>query len=232
MERFATCFCEVEDPRGANAVHDLTEILFIALLATLCGATSCCDMALFGRIKQGLLRQVLELKHGLPSHDTFSRVFRMLDPEGFEAAFQRFMSAFAAQMRLDREQGVVAIDGKALRCAYERGQSHMPKLMVTAWGTQTRMALGNVLAEEGGEAAAEGEEQAACHARILDQPRRRGCSQSRFHAQPDGGGSAPQADWRSSDGPEGRPPAGDRRAECPGRSAPSAASGRRRAASA
>jgi predicted transposase YbfD/YdcC len=154
MERFATCFCEVEDPRGANALHDLTEILFIALLATLCGATSCCDMALFGRIKQGLLRQVLELKHGLPSHDTFSRVFRMLDPKGFDAAFQRFMSAFAAQMRLDREQGVVAIDGKALRCAYERGQSHMPKLMVTAWGTQTRMALGTVLAEEGGEAAA------------------------------------------------------------------------------
>lgn len=154
MERFAACFCEVEDPRGANALHDLTEILFIALLATLCGATNCCDMALFGRIKQGLLRQVLELKHGLPSHDTFSRVFRLLDPKGFEMAFQRFMNAFAMQLQLDRERGVVAIDGKALRCAYERGQSHMPKLMVTAWGTQTRMALGNVLAEDGGEAAA------------------------------------------------------------------------------
>jgi predicted transposase YbfD/YdcC len=154
MGRFADCFGEVEDPRGANSLHDLTEILFIALLATLCGATTCCDMALFGRIKRELLRSVLELKHGLPSHDTFSRVFRMLDPKGFETAFQRFMTAFSAQLQLDREQGVVAIDGKALRCAYERGQSHMPKLMVTAWGSETRMALANALAEDGGEAAA------------------------------------------------------------------------------
>jgi predicted transposase YbfD/YdcC len=132
----------------------LTEILFIALLATLCGATSGCDMALFARIKEDLLRSILELEHGLPSHDTFSRVFRMLDPKGFEKAFQRFMKAFSAHLKLAREKGVIAIDGKALRCAYERGQSHMPKLMVTAWGTQTRMALANVLAEDGGEAAA------------------------------------------------------------------------------
>jgi predicted transposase YbfD/YdcC len=154
MERFAACFSDLEDPRGANALHDLTELLFIALLATLCGATSCCDMALFARTKERLLRSVLELKFGLPSHDTFSRVFRMLDPKAFDKAFQGFMKAFSAHLKLQRTQGVVAIDGKALRCAYERGRSHMPALMVTAWGAQTRMALANVLAEEGGEAAA------------------------------------------------------------------------------
>lgn len=154
MERFAACFSDLEDPRGANALHDLTELLFIALLATLCGATSCCDMALFARIKEDLLRSVLELKFGLPSHDTFSRVFRMLDSKGFEKAFQGFMKAFTAHLKLKRTKGVVAIDGKALRCAYERGKSHMPALMVTAWGAQTRMALANVQAEEGGEAAA------------------------------------------------------------------------------
>lgn len=154
MERFAECFSELEDPRGANALHDLTEILFIALLATLCGATNCCDIALFARIKERLLRSVLELEYGLPSHDTFSRVFRMLDPKGFEKVFQRFMTAFSAHLKLAREEGVIAIDGKALRGAYERGRSHMPKLMVAAWGTQTRMVLGNVLAEDGGEAAA------------------------------------------------------------------------------
>lgn len=154
MERFAGCFSDVMDPRGANALHDLRELLFIALLATLCGATNCCDMALFARSKEGLLRSVLELKFGLPSHDTFSRVFRLLDPQAFEQAFQRFMKAFSASLKLKRAKGVIAIDGKALRCAYERGRSHMPALMVTAWGAQTRMALANVLAREGGEAAA------------------------------------------------------------------------------
>jgi len=154
VERFADCFLDLDDPRGPNALHDLTEVLFIALLATLCGATSCCDMALFARIKEDLLRSVLELNYGLPSHDTFSRIFRMLDPKGFEKAFQRFMAAFSASLKLGRNKGVIAVDGKALRCAYERGRSHMPSLMVTAWGAKTRMALANVLAEEGGEAAA------------------------------------------------------------------------------
>jgi predicted transposase YbfD/YdcC len=154
MERFAECFSDVEDPRGPNALHDLTEILFIALLATLCGAANCSDMALFARTKEGFLRSVLALEFGPPSHDTFSRVFRMLDPKAFEKAFQRFMKAFSAQLKLQRGKGVIAIDGKALRCAYERGKSHMPALMVTAWGARNRMALANVLAQDGGEAAA------------------------------------------------------------------------------
>jgi predicted transposase YbfD/YdcC len=154
MERFSACFEDLEDPRGPNALHDLNELLFIALLATLCGAANCSDMALFARIKLGLLRTVLDLEYGPPSHDTFSRVFRLLDPKGFEKAFQRFMADFFAALNIQRDQGVIAIDGKALRCAYERGKSHMPALMVTAWGAQTRMALGNVLAKEGGEAAA------------------------------------------------------------------------------
>src|SRR5207253_44847 len=83
------------------------------LLATLCGATSCCDMALFARTKEELLRSVLDLKFGLPSHDTFSRVFRLLDPKGFEEAFQRFMKAFSASLKLKRAKGVIAIAGKA-----------------------------------------------------------------------------------------------------------------------
>lgn len=149
MERFSRCFSSLPDPRADNAVHDLTEILFIALLATLCGAQTCCDIALFAETKSALLRTVLVLAHGVPSHDTFSRVFRMLDPQAFEKAFRRFMRAFAQTV-----QGVVALDGKALRRAYESGKSHMPPIMVTAWGAQTRMALANVLAEGNNEAAA------------------------------------------------------------------------------
>jgi predicted transposase YbfD/YdcC len=153
MKSFASCFADLPDPRAANALHDLRELMFIALLSTLSGATSCSDMALFARTKAYLLKPVLTLKHGLPSHDTFSRVFRMLDPQAFERCFQRFMTAFAEAANIERPQGVVALDGKALRRGYERGKSHMPPVMVTAWAAQTRMALANVLAPNNNEAA-------------------------------------------------------------------------------
>ena len=154
MKSFAACFADLPDPRAQNALHDLTDLLFIALLSTLCGATSCSDMALFARTKAYLLEPILDLKHGFPSHDTFSRVFRMLDPEAFERSFQRFMKAFAKAAKIKRPKGVVALDGKALRRGYERGKSHMPPIMVTAWAAQTRMALANTLAPNNNEAAA------------------------------------------------------------------------------
>ncbi len=153
MERFADCFSELADPRACNALHDLTELLFIALLATLCGGTTCSDMALFARTKAYLLQPVLQLKHGFPSHDTFSRVFRMLDPQAFELSFRAFMKAFAAAAKIKRPRGVIALDGKALRRGYEHGKSHMPPVMVTAWAAQTRIALANVLAPDNNEAA-------------------------------------------------------------------------------
>ena len=153
MQRFAECFSELPDPRADNALHDLSEILFIALMATLCGATSCTDMALFARMKAYLWQDVLEFKNGLPSHDTFSRVFRMLDAKAFDVAFRRFMKAFAQGAKIKRPRGVIALDGKALRRGYERGKSHMPPVMVTAWAAQTRMALANVLAPNNNEVA-------------------------------------------------------------------------------
>src|SRR6478752_2395391 len=153
MKRFAEIFSELPDPRAENALHDLRELLFIALLATLCGGTSCTDMALFARMKFYLLEPILELKHGLPSHDTFSRVFRMLDPAAFERCFRAFMKEFGAAAKIEPPRGVVAVDGKALRRGYERGKSHMPPVMVTAWAAQTRMALASALAPDNNEAA-------------------------------------------------------------------------------
>lgn len=138
MGKFGDCFSDLADPRAANALHDLTEVLFIALAAVLCGAEGCTDMADFGRAKEGLLRQVLRLAHGVPSHDTFSRVFRMLDPQGFEAAFRRFMAGFAAAVRL---KGVVAIDGKAVRGAFARGCKSTPLHLVNVWAAEARLAL-------------------------------------------------------------------------------------------
>lgn len=140
MGKFKTVFRGLRDPRAANAQHELLDVLFIALAATLCGAQCCSDMAQFGRAKEGLLRGFLRLEHGIPSHDTFSRVFRLLDPQAFERAFRRFMVAFAKFNRLDLT-GVIAIDGKALCGAYERGKSATPMHMVNVFAVDARMAL-------------------------------------------------------------------------------------------
>ena len=84
MDGFRACFAGLADPRSGNAQrHELDEIVMIALLAVLCGAESCVDMALFGRSKEALLRRFRKLPGGVPSHDTFSPIFRLLDPAAF-----------------------------------------------------------------------------------------------------------------------------------------------------
>ena len=140
MGKFARVFQRLPDPRAGNARHELLDVLFVALAAVLCGAESCADMADFGQSKEGLLRLVLRLEHGIPSHDTFSRVFRLLEPEAFERVFRRFMAAFAKANGL-KLSGVVAIDGKALRGAYERGGKTTPLHLVNVFAVDARMAL-------------------------------------------------------------------------------------------
>jgi len=143
MEVFSAYFSQVPDPRASNARHDLLEVMFIALAAVLCGAEDCTDMALFGQAKLPLLREVLELPHGAPSHDTFSRVFRLLQPEPFEAAFSKFTQAMAGAL-----EGVVAIDGKALRGAYERGRQANPLHLINIWAADARLVIGQRLAPD------------------------------------------------------------------------------------
>src|ERR1700749_293026 len=140
MGQFARVFRRLADPRAANARHELLEVLFIALACVLCGAETCTDMVDFGESKEGLLRLVLRLEHGIPSHDTFSRVFRLLEPEAFKRAFSRFMAAFAKANKI-KLSGVVAVDGKALRGAYERGGKATPLHLVNVFAVAARMAL-------------------------------------------------------------------------------------------
>jgi predicted transposase YbfD/YdcC len=153
MERFQKAFGCVPDPRAENARHELMDILVIALAAVLCGAESCADMADFGAAKEPLLRRFLRLEHGIPSHDTFSRVFRLLDPVAFEAAFRQFMGAFAKNLQ-GNLQGVVAIDGKALRGAFERGRRTTPLHLVNVWAAEARMAIAQRVAPRRNEVAA------------------------------------------------------------------------------
>jgi predicted transposase YbfD/YdcC len=148
MQLFAASFALVPDPRVDNARHNLIEILFIAFVAVLCGAKHCSEMAEFGRAKIEFFKKILKLEHGIPSHDTFSTVFRMLDPKAFEAAFRSFMTAFGKAIG---SSSVVAIDGKALKRAYDKGKSHAPKMMVSAFAAEMRMTLSCLEAKGGNE---------------------------------------------------------------------------------
>jgi len=140
MEGLAACFEDLEDPRTGNAgLHDLVEIMVIALCTVLCGGQYASDMELFAREKEAFLRQFLKLEKGLPSHDTFSRVFRLLDPEQFSACFQRFTSKFSQAC-----QGVVAIDGKVLRRSFDKASGKSPLHMVSAWGCEQRLVLAQI----------------------------------------------------------------------------------------
>lgn len=139
------------DPREQNARHDFCEMLFIAFAAMLCGAKNCSDIWRFGQVKKEMLRGVLELPHGIPSHDTFSALLRKLDPAAFAEAFAGFMRRVAAAAGGNRQ---IAIDGKAMRGAFEKGRQFAPRMMVTAWGTELRMTLAAVPAGGGNEAKA------------------------------------------------------------------------------
>jgi predicted transposase YbfD/YdcC len=144
MEGFIACFEGLEDPRTGNAGrHDLLEILVIALCTVLCGGQSAVDMAEFAEDKEAFLRGFLTLEHGPPSHDTFSRVLRLLDPDQFRACFQRFMARFA-----EAAQGVVAIDGKVLRRSFDSASGKSALHMVTAWGCDQRLVLAQIATDE------------------------------------------------------------------------------------
>ncbi len=130
LDQFGCCWEGLEDPRNGNAaLHDFHELLMIALCCVLCGGQGAVDMALFAEAKEPFLRSFLKLENDVPSHDTFSRLFRNLDPEKFRAAFQRFMGRYSEQL-----QGVVAMDGKVLRRSFDRVSGKSPLHMVSAWG--------------------------------------------------------------------------------------------------
>lgn len=134
MRRFRRMFRRLKDPRASNTRHDLVEILFIALAATLAGATACTDFEQFALAREEVLRKFLDLEHGIPSHDTFSTLLRALDPRALEAVLRKFSKAFGAG-------GVVNLDGKALRGAFARGKRSVPHHLVNLWAASTRIAL-------------------------------------------------------------------------------------------
>lgn len=144
MESPMGYFSNLTDPRVERTrEHNLEDILFIAIASIICGAESWYDMEEFGESKEEWLRTFLRLPGGIPSHDTFNRVFSALDPSELEKSFINWTSAVAELS----EHEVVAIDGKSMRGTRDGNHKSIVH-MVSAWAQENHLALGQVKVDE------------------------------------------------------------------------------------
>ncbi len=138
-------FENLTDPRvnrGKN--HLLVEMLFVALTAAICGAQSWADVERFAKSKLTWFRQFISLEHGVPSHDTFGRVFAVLDTGEFLTAMHTWVDSFAGSLR---GQGI-AIDGKTLRGSFDTASGQSPLHLITAFACGTRLCLRQMSVDE------------------------------------------------------------------------------------
>jgi predicted transposase YbfD/YdcC len=141
LELFAPFFANLTDPRiDRTKRHSLLEILILAVCATLGNADGWADIERFGRAKLDFFRTFLELPNGIPSHDTFGRVFARLDPAALMACIQQWLDALGAAVAGE----VVAIDGKTLRGSFDTAAGKNPLHLVSAWACEARLTLGQV----------------------------------------------------------------------------------------
>ena len=138
-------FSQLEDPRiERNKLHSLLNIIVIAICAVICGAENWVDVELYGNLKEEWLKQYLDLSNGIPSHDTFGRVFRRLKAEGFQACFLAWVKAVN-----ELTQGqVIAIDGKELRRSMDGSLGKRAIHMVSAWANENRLVLAQQKVDE------------------------------------------------------------------------------------
>jgi predicted transposase YbfD/YdcC len=133
-------FQMIPDSRAANARHLMSDILSIAILAVLCGSESWAAVEFWGQGNLDWLSTFLELPHGIPSHDTFDRVFAMLDPLEFEKCFNQWVAALA-----QNSSGLfLAVDGKTLRHSWKHAWSKTPVHLVSAFVSQNKLVLGQI----------------------------------------------------------------------------------------
>jgi predicted transposase YbfD/YdcC len=139
IARLEVHFSSLSDPRAQHSIdHLLIDIVVITICAVICGAESWVDIENFGHAKHPWLCEFLELPHGIPSHDTFERLFARLQPDELQQCFLGWVEA-VHEISVGK---IVAIDGKTLRGAYERGGRTSMIHMVSAWATQNRLVLG------------------------------------------------------------------------------------------
>ena len=144
---FLRRFSDLPDPRGVNIIHKLGDMIVIAVMAVICGADGWAQVALFGRSKKKWLATFLQLPGGIPSHDTFGRVFSLLDPDAFEKCFMAWMSAL-----VELTGGkLIAIDGKSIRRSFahawdKSGMVHLVSAMLSQG--DNRIVFGQLAVED------------------------------------------------------------------------------------
>ncbi|PIU56331.1 MAG: ISAs1 family transposase [Deltaproteobacteria bacterium CG07_land_8_20_14_0_80_38_7] len=138
-------FAVLPDPRVERTKHHLLQdILTIGICSVICGADSWVDMELFGQCKETWFRTFLKLPYGIPSHDTFGRVFSALDTKVFSECFVKWI----ASVTLVTKGSIVAIDGKTLRRSFDRASKKSAIHMVSAWAEGNQVVLGQIKTEE------------------------------------------------------------------------------------
>ncbi len=144
---FLTHFKHLADPRlhtHRNFRHNLGDIFIITVLATVCGADNWMEIERFGLAKQNWLETFLELPNGIPSHDTLSRVFALLEPSRFEECFNRWV----ASLNVDLKNEIIALDGKTVRGSGNKRHKQPAIHLVSAWAAKNRFMLAQVKTAE------------------------------------------------------------------------------------
>ena len=137
-------FSNLSDPRRDNKRHKLIDIITIAICGVICNADSFEHIAEFGRAKYEWLKKLLELPHGIPSADTFERIFSRIDPEEFKSCFIEWIQTISRLTKGD----VVAVDGKTLRRSHDKSNGKSAIHMVSAWACANGLVMGQVKTRE------------------------------------------------------------------------------------
>ena len=137
-------FASLKDPRVERTKrHKLLDIIIIAICGTICGADGWVEIEEFGKQKEVWLKTILELPNGIPSHDTFGRVFARLDPVKFEKCFFEWVQGISGKV-----EGVIAIDGKTSRRSHDKTNGKKALHMVSAWSAENRLVLAQVAVDK------------------------------------------------------------------------------------
>jgi hypothetical protein len=144
-DTFLKHFSDIQDFRlqNHNFRHKLSDILIIAILGTICGADGWAEIERFCKAKEEWLKTFLSLPHGIPSHDTFGRVFALLNPKVFESCFLNWINS----LTIDVQKEIIALDGKTVRGSGNKRQGNTAIHLVSAWAAKNRMMLGQVKTE-------------------------------------------------------------------------------------
>jgi predicted transposase YbfD/YdcC len=144
LQDLESLLAQVEDPRIERTKrHRLRDIIILAICGVICGADGWVEIEEFGKAKEAFFTELLDLPNGIPSHDTFGRVFALMDPKQFEASFVQWVQGISQTVK-----GVVAIDGKTVRRSHDRAAGQRALHLVSAWAVENRLVLAQLATEE------------------------------------------------------------------------------------